>query len=172
MLKSLAKVDPNESADFQEFKPQIKTLNNGILIIVPEVPPKVDIFERSFITKKSINTKPYQYVRSMWYLSISKAVEGKEVEKCDPAEVWISYYVPCKCDTSNFLKKIIVDALMYSGVIGDDDNFERVNPVIEDAQLCPEFPRTEIIVKRKCEGEVNSLRKQFMIEAGVPKSHI
>ena len=90
----------------------------------------------------------HKKARDIIYSLIGSAVKGYKGERIDPAIVHIVYYVPRICDVGNFVGKMIVDSLMYSGAIGKDDNLEHVPIEISQAKIDKDNPRTEIYVVR------------------------
>lgn len=136
----------------------------GVLkIIIPEYPPKISLYYRNELVNGSLNSIAYQKTRNRWYSIIHKALEGYEGERIDPTIVYMVFYVPRICDTDNFIGKLIVDGLMYAGVIGKDDNLEHVPVVIQEARIDKENPRTEIFVVQY-ENQIEKILIPFLEE--------
>ncbi len=142
--------------------PSHKITPGGILIIIPEYPPKVDVISKTEIRDGKLNSRTYQAARNRWKGLIRKAVEGYEGPRIEPALVFITYYVPKRCDISNFIHKFIVDGLMDYRVTAVDDNDEKVSSIFQEVVRDKENPRTEIRVMK----DNKTFRKLALIEMG------
>lgn len=129
-----------------DLVPKHEIVNGVLKLIVPEYPPKINVFHKLEIVDGTVVSNLYQEARNRWYSLIFKALEGYDGGRIDPAIVYMVYYVPWICDVGNFVGKMIVDGLMYAGAIGVDDNLEHVPVEIQEARLDKENPRTEIYV--------------------------
>ncbi len=134
---------------------EVEELNEGmgcemvgevLKITIDDYPPKVNAYERNEIVDGKIVSNTHKKARDRIYSLIGSAVRGYKGERIDPAIVHIVYYVPRICDVGNFVGKMIVDSLMYSGAIGKDDNLEHLPIEISQAIIDKDNPRTEIYV--------------------------
>lgn len=129
-----------------DCEPRYEIVNGVLKLIIPEYAPRINVLHKVEIVDGNIINGVYQEVRNRWYSLIHKALENYEGGRIDPSIVYIVYYVPWVCDVSNFVGKMIIDGLMYTGVIGIDDNLKHVPVEIQEIKLDQENPRTEIYI--------------------------
>ena len=124
----------------------LEVMTNGLKIVIfDEFPPKTSVYDRVSIKNGQLTNYAYAEARNRWYGLIKQAVAGYKGGRIVPAIGYIRYFVPKICDAGNFTSKFIIDGMMYSGAIADD-NLENVNAVIQEAMLDKQNPRTEICV--------------------------
>jgi hypothetical protein len=154
-LELMEKLAAAQEIDIGET-PIHKVMPSGVLIIIPEFPPRVDVFSRTEIRDGKIYSRTYRAARDRWRSLIKKAVEGYEGPRIEPALVHIIYFVPKRCDISNFIDKFIVDGLMDYGVTGIDDSYEEVSYIGKRVRIDKENPLTEIRVM-KDDGSIDKM---------------
>ncbi len=123
-----------------------EVVGDVLKITIDDYPPKISVYERNEIVDGRIVSNTHKKTRDRIYSLVGSAVRSYKGERIDPAIVHIVYYVPRICDVGNFVGKMIVDGLMYSGAIGKDDNLEHVPIEISQAIIDKDNPRTEIYV--------------------------
>lgn len=133
------------------FSPELELLENGFKIIAPEHPPKSSIYSRVEFKNGAIVNPAFKLVRERWHRLIHEAAcEYRKHRQgaVAPCIICIKFFVPRVCDIDNFTEGFIIDGLMYSGLI-KDDNLYNVNALIREAFLDKDNPRTEITVLKK-----------------------
>ena len=123
-----------------------EVVGDVLKITIDDYPPKISVYDRNEIVDGRIVSNTHKKTRDRIYSLVGSAVRSYKGERIDPAIVHIVYYVPRICDVGNFVGKMIVDGLMYSGAIGKDDNLEHVPIEISQAIIDKDNPRTEIYV--------------------------
>ena len=126
-------------------------IGDVLKITIDDYPPKISVYERDEVVDGRIVSHTYKKVRDRVYRLVGNALKGYKGERIDPAVVHIVYYVPVSCDVGNFLGKMIVNSLMYSGAIGKDDNLEHVPIEASKMIIDKDNPRIEIYVSKYSE---------------------
>ncbi len=117
----------------------------GYQITIPEFLPRVSIYRKVVFKDRFFNSDAYKKARDHWYRLIRKAVPDKPINRIIPAIIHLTFYVPEECcDVDNFTEKFIIDGLMYSKLIGPDDNCNYVTGVVRDVKIDAQNPRTVI----------------------------
>ncbi len=130
------------------FSPKLESLKDGFKITVPEHPPKHSVYTRVVFREGNVVNPAFKLARKKWHRIIYEASRKSKVAPVVPCIVHIKFYVPLVCDIDNFTERFILNGLVYSGLI-KDDNFQNVSTLIREAFIDKDNPRTEIIVLKK-----------------------
>lgn len=144
----ISKLIEEKKMEDLEVEEGCEMVGDVLKITIDDYPPKISVYERNEVVDGRIVSHTYKKVRDRVYSLVGNALKDYKGERIDPAVVHIVYYVPVSCDVGNFLGEMIVNSLMYSGVIGKDDNLEHVPIEVSQMIIDKDNPRTEIYVVR------------------------
>ena len=134
-----------EEIDASEYKATLDKGKGGLKISVNEVPPHIGVYRHITMEDGNFVNRQYKEVRNLWYSLIKKATKSQDIRPISPGIVYIRYYLINNCDVGNFVSKFILDALVYTNILPDDD-LNNLDIVAEGLVEKRKAPATEIYI--------------------------
>lgn len=114
---------------------------DGVFLVIPEIHPSVNVWKGWHWAKRG------RYLRELTE-NITWLVLARKLPLTRNAIVEITYFFPDRRrrDTNNYTPKFLLDALVYAGLILDD-NAKEIRQPEPRFEIGGEYFRTEVLIK-------------------------